>query len=126
MRRRDFIKVLAGTGVAWPFEVRAQQSDGMRRIGVLIGGPVTDDPEMKARTDALTQALHQLGWIEGRNLQIDYRSSAGNEERAHEFAAELVALKPDVLIASSTATAASLLHVTRTVSIVFANAVIRE
>jgi hypothetical protein len=67
MRRRDFIKVLAGTGVAWPVVVRAQQSDGMRRIRVLIGGPATDDPEMQARTDALTQALHQLGWIEGRN-----------------------------------------------------------
>ena len=123
MRRRDFIKVLAGTGVAWPVVVGAQQSDGMRRIGVLIGGPATDDPEMQARTDALTQALHQLGWIEGHNLQIDYRSSAGNEERARKFAAELVALKPDVLVASSTATAALLLQVTRTVPIVFANAV---
>ena len=123
MRRRDFIKVLAGTGVAWPVVVRAQQSDGMRRIGVLIGGPATDDPEMQARTDALTQALHQLGWIEGHNLQIDYRSSAGNEERARKFAAELVALKPDMLVASSTATAALLLQVTRTVPIVFANAV---
>ena len=123
MRRRDFIKVLAGTGVAWPVVVRAQQSNGMRRIGVLIGGPATDDPEMQARTDALTQALHQLGWIEGHNLQIDYRSSAGNEERARKFATELVALKPDVLVASSAATVASLLQVTRTVPIVFANAV---
>jgi putative tryptophan/tyrosine transport system substrate-binding protein len=123
MRRRDFIKVLAGTSVGWPVVVRAQQSDGMRRIGVLIGGPATDDPEMQARTDALTQALHQFGWIEGHNLQIDYRSSAGNEERARKFAAELVALKPDVLVASSAATVASLLQVTRTVPIVFANAV---
>ena len=117
MRRGDFIKALAGTGVTWPVVVRAQQSDGMRRIGVLIGGPATDDPEMQARTDALTQALHQLGWIEGHNLQIDYRSSAGNEERARKFAAELVALKPDVLVASSAATVASLLQVTRTVPI---------
>jgi putative ABC transport system substrate-binding protein len=77
MRRRDFIKVLAGTGLAWPVVVRAQQSDGIRRIGVLIGGPA-NDPEMQARTDALTQALHQSGWIEGRNLQIDYRFSEGD------------------------------------------------
>ena len=90
---------------------------GCAASGVLIGGPATDDPEMQARTDALTQALHQLGWIEGRNLQIDYRSSAGNEERARKFAAELVALKPDVLVASSAATVASLLQVTRTVPI---------
>ena len=96
---------------------------GCAASGVLIGGPATDDPEMQARTDALTQALHQLGWIEGHNLQIDYRSSAGNEERARKFAAELVALKPDVLVASSAATVASLLQVTRTVPIVFANAV---
>jgi len=85
---------------------------GCAASGVLIGGPATDDPEMQARTDALTQALHQLG-----NLQIDYRSSAGNEERARKFAAELVALKPDVLVASSAATVASLLQVTRTVPI---------
>jgi len=90
---------------------------GCAASGVLIGGPATDDPEMQARTDALTQALHQLGWIEGHNLQIDYRSSAGNEERARKFAAELVALKPDVLVASSAATVASLLQVTRTVPI---------
>jgi len=90
---------------------------GCAASGVLIGGPATDDPEMQARTDALTQALYQLGWIEGHNLQIDYRSSAGNEERARKFAAELVALKPDVLVASSAATVASLLQVTRTVPI---------
>jgi len=90
---------------------------GCAASGVLIGGPATDDPEMQARTDALTQALHQLGWIEGHNLQIDFRSSAGNEERARKFAAELVALKPDVLVASSAATVASLLQVTRTVPI---------
>jgi putative ABC transport system substrate-binding protein len=95
----------------------------MRRIGVLITGPATDDPDMQIRTEALTQGLQQLGWIEARNLQIDYRSSGGNEDRARKFAAELVALKPDVLVASSAAAAASLLQVTRTVPIVFANAV---
>jgi putative ABC transport system substrate-binding protein len=95
----------------------------MRRVGVLVGGAATDDPDMQPRIDALTQALGHLGWIEGHNLQIDYRSSGGNRERGRKFATELVALKPDVLIGSSAETVASLLQVTRTVPIVFANAV---
>ena len=121
MRRRDFIKILAGTGVVWPLVVRAQQPDRMRRIGVLSGGPATDDPDNQARWVALTQALQQLGWIEGRNLQIDYRSGEGNADRARKFAAELVALNPDLIVASGTTGAQPLLQVTRTVPIVFVN-----
>ena len=121
MRRRDFIKILAGTGVVWPLVVRAQQPDRMRRIGVLSGGPATDDPDNQARWVALTQALQQLGWIEGRNLQIDYRSGEGNADRARKFAAELVALNPDLIVASGTTAAQPLLQVTRTVPIVFVN-----
>jgi putative ABC transport system substrate-binding protein len=123
MRRRDFIKVLAGTGVlwSWPVVLRAQQSDRMRRIGVLIGGPAVDDPDMHARTEALTQALQQLGWIEGRNLQIDFRSSVGDTERSRKFAAELVALNPDLIVASGTLSVTPLLQTTRSVPIVFVN-----
>src|SRR5262245_2119977 len=100
IRRRDFIKALASTSAAWPVLARAQQSDRMRRIGVLLGGSAADDPDFRARTDTLVQALQQLGWIEGRNLQIDYRSSAGDAERSRKFAAELVALNPDLIVAT--------------------------
>ena len=106
MRRRDFVK----------------EPDRMRRIGVLSGGPATDDPDNQARWVTLTQALQQLGWIEGRNLQIDYRLSEGNTDRARKFAAELVALNPDVIVASGTTAVGPLLQVTRTVPIVFVNA----
>ena len=122
MRRRDFIKVIGGGVAAWPLVVRAQEPDRMRRIGVLSGGPATDDPDNQARWVTLTQALQQLGWIEGRNLQIDYRLSEGNTDRARKFAAELVALNPDVIVASGTTAVGPLLQVTRTVPIVFVNA----
>jgi putative ABC transport system substrate-binding protein len=113
MRRRDFIKALAGTGAVWPVAVRAQQSDRMRRVGVLLGGSGSDDPDFQARTDTLVQALQQLGWIEGRNLQIDYRSSAGDTERSRKFAAELVALNPDLIVASGVVTVAPLFTAAR-------------
>ena len=121
MRRRDFIKALAGTGAVWPVAVRAQQSDRMRRVGVLLGGSRSDDPDFQARTDTLVQALQQLGWIEGRNLQIDYRSSAGDTERSRKFAAELVALNPDLIVATGVVGVTPLLQITRTVPIVFVN-----
>ena len=121
MRRRDFIKVLTGAGVLWPVVVRAQQSDRMRRIGVLLGGLAPDDPNTQAQTRALTQVLQQLSWIEGRNLQIDYRSGLGDTERSRKYAAELVALNPDVIVASGTVTVTPLLQITRTVPIVFLN-----
>jgi len=121
MRRRDFIKVLTGAGVLWPVVVRAQQSDRVRRIGVLLGGLAPDDPNTQAQTRALTQALQQLSWIEGRNLQIDYRSGLGDTERSRKYAAELVALNPDVIVASGTVTVTPLLQITRTVPIVFLN-----
>jgi putative ABC transport system substrate-binding protein len=82
----------------------------MRRIGFLVGGPAADDPDMQARTEALTQGLQQLGWIV-RNLQIDYRSSRGDAERSRKFAAELVALNPDVLVAGGTVAVTPLLQI---------------
>jgi len=93
----------------------------MRRIGVLLGGLAPDDPNTQAQTRALTQVLQQLSWIEGRNLQIDYRSGLGDTERSRKYAAELVALNPDVIVASGTVTVTPLLQITRTVPIVFLN-----
>ena len=80
----------------------------------MSGGPAADDPDNQARWVALTQALQQLGWIEGRNLQIDYRLTEGNADRARKFAAELVALYPDVIVASGTTAVQPLLPLTRT------------
>jgi len=93
----------------------------MRLVGVLLGGSGSDDPDFQARADTLVQALQQLGWIEGRNLQIDYRSSAGDTERSRKFAAELVALNPDLIVASGVVGVTPLLQITRTVPIVFVN-----
>jgi putative ABC transport system substrate-binding protein len=84
--------------VLWPVVVRAQQSDRMRRIGVLLGGLAADDPEAQRGLAALRQGLAALGRIEGRDLQIDYRSGVGDTERSRKFAAELVANIPDIHI----------------------------
>src|SRR6516225_8738820 len=120
MRRREFIAGL-GSAAAWPLVARAQQPDRMRRIGILSGGPAAEDPDTQARWMALTQALQQLGWIEGRNLQIEYRLAEGNADRGRKFAAELVALNPDVIVAAGTTAVQPLLALTRTVPIVFVN-----
>src|SRR5262249_48220382 len=118
MRRRDFISFVGGGAAAWPFAARAQQAERVRRIGVLTY-IAADDAEGQARLAAFTQALSQLGWSEGRNLQIDTRWATVGD--VHRHAAELVALAPDVLVAATgTATVAPLLHATRTIPIVFA------
>jgi putative ABC transport system substrate-binding protein len=117
MRRRDFIKIIAGSGLAWPLPADAQQGERVRRIGVLFGQAAND--EGQARTMALTQALKNLGWINGRNVQIDIRWGAGNAEEIRRYASELVALKPDVIIASGSPAVASLLQATDAVPIVF-------
>ena len=98
MRRREFITLLGGA-VAWPLAARAQQPERMRRIGVLMS-LAADDPEMKARLAAFLQGLQALGWTDGRNVRIDTRSAAGDAERIRRYAAELVALAPDVILAS--------------------------
>ena len=117
MRRRDFITLLGGAA-AWPLAAHAQQPERMRRIGVLIPY-AADDPEGQARIAAFLQGLQQLGWTEGRNVRIDYRRSAGDADRARRYAAELVALAPDVILASGTSLVGPLLQATRTVPIVF-------
>jgi putative ABC transport system substrate-binding protein len=117
MQRRDFITLLGGAAVAWPLAVRAQQSEPMRRIGVLMY-VAADDAEGQARLAAFTQVLRQLGWSEGRNLRIDTRWATADDIRRH--AAELAALAPDVLMAGNgTPTVAPLLQATRTIPIVF-------
>src|SRR5262245_20770823 len=118
MRRRDFIKVIVGTAAAWPLATRAQQPARMRRIGVLIN-LAEDDREAQAQHSAFLQALQQLGWTDGRNVRIDTRWTAGDPARAAKYAAELVALEPDVVLAEGTTVLGLLLQATRRVPIVF-------
>jgi putative tryptophan/tyrosine transport system substrate-binding protein len=118
MRRRDFITLVGGTAAAWPLEARAQQSEQMRRIGVLMS-TAADDPEGKARFTAFREGLQQSGWDDGRNAQIETRWSGGKADDVRRYAAELVALAPDVILASGGAVVGPLLQATRTVPIVF-------
>jgi putative ABC transport system substrate-binding protein len=115
--RRKFIAALGGATVAWPLAARAQQPDRVRRIGVLL--PTTDDPEARARLTAFQQGLQELGWSGGRNVHIDIRWSAGNAAETRKYAAELVALAPDVILAIGGASMGPVLQATRTVPIVF-------
>jgi len=118
MRRRDFITLLCGATAAWPLAASAQQPDRMRRIGVLTPF-ASDDPAEQTRVLAFAQALAQSGWIEGRNVRIEIRWGASDPEGIRRYAAELVALAPDVILAVSSATTEPLLQATRTVPIVF-------
>jgi putative tryptophan/tyrosine transport system substrate-binding protein len=118
MRRREFIAGLGGAAAAWPLAARAQPSDRMRRIGVLMN-LAADDPEAQARLAAFRKGLQELGWIEGRNVRIDYRWGPGDADRMRTYAAELVALAPDVILATGSPTVEPLLQATRTVPIVF-------
>src|SRR5262249_27773118 len=118
MRRRAFIAGLV-SAAAWPLVARAQQPERMRRIGVLMSG-VVDDPVGQARVKTFQQGLQQLGWVDGRNVRIDYRWAAGNVENSRKYAAELVALAPDVILAVG-GTTGPMLQATRTVPIVFAS-----
>ena len=118
MNRRAFITLLGGAAAAWPLTARAQQPERMRRIGVLHL-QAADDPEQQARIAAFRQGLQQFGWIDGRNLRIDFRWSAGSAADARKYASELVALSPDVILTSGAAAVAPLLQATRSVPIVF-------
>jgi len=120
MRRRDFIQGLAGSATVWPLAARAQQPERMRRIGVLMN-VVADDPQGRARIAAFQQKMQQLGWSDGGNVQIDIRWGANNVERDHQYAVELVALAPDVILAAGTLSVAALQRETRTIPIVFNN-----
>jgi putative tryptophan/tyrosine transport system substrate-binding protein len=118
MKRRQFITLLGGAAAAWPLVVRAQQVEQMRHIGVIFGGPASDS-DIQARLAAFRQVLQQLGWTEGRNVRTESRWGAGNADNTRKYAAELVALTPDVILANGDVAAALLLQATRTVPIVF-------
>jgi ABC-type uncharacterized transport system substrate-binding protein len=116
--RRKFLATLGGAAVAWPLAARAQQGERMRRIGIILPAS-SDDAEYQVRVGALLQELQQLGWIIGRNIRIDTRWTKGDVDDARKYAAELVALAPDVIVATGVSTVGPLLQLTRTVPIVF-------
>jgi ABC-type uncharacterized transport system substrate-binding protein len=118
MKRREFIALLGGAA-AWPLAARAQQGERMRRIGVLMPS-AADDAEYQARLTAFLQGLAQLGWLDGRNVRIDTRWAVADADRIRKYAAELVALAPDVILAPGSATTGPLMQATRTIPIVFA------
>jgi putative tryptophan/tyrosine transport system substrate-binding protein len=118
IKRRDFVTLLGGAAVAWPLPTLAQQTERMRRIGVLTGTKA-DDPDTKARGAAFEQALQQLGWIQGRNVRIDYRFAGGDAATSRKQAEELVALAPDVIMSTGSFSTGQLLRATHTVPIVF-------
>jgi len=118
MRRRDFMTLLGGTAAVWPLMARAQEADGMRRIGVLMGY-AENDPEAQTRLAAFKQELLALGWDERRNLRIDLRWASGDSDRASKFAKELVALHPVVILSNTTPVTTALHQETKTIPIVF-------
>ena len=120
MKRREFLTMVGGAAAAWPLAVRAQQGERVRRVGVLLG-LAANDPEGQARIATFQQSLQQLGWIEGRNLRIDIRWGGGNTDDIRKHAAELVALAPDVILATASFSTGPLLQATRLVPIVFTN-----
>ena len=119
MRRREFITLIGGAAAAWPLAARAQPAERVRRIGVLMN-LAADDAEGQARIAAFLQGLQQLGWTDGGNVRIDYRWAAGDAGRFQRYAEELLALAPDVFLASATPSVQALQRATRTVPIVFA------
>ena len=118
MKRREFITLLGGAAVAWPLAARAQQAERTRRIGVLMG--VSDDAEGQARVKGLQQGLQELGWIEGRNVRIDYRWTGGDMTRIRAYVAELVKLSPDVIVAHTPPVIAAMRQASSSIPIVFA------
>src|SRR5262245_45993067 len=118
IRRREFIFTLGGAAATWPVAASAQLRERMRRIAVL-SSLAADDQDNKVRLAAFQQRLQQLGWTDGHNVRIDYRFAAANAENYRKYAAELVALAPDVILAPG-ASLAPMLQATRTIPIVFA------
>src|ERR1700710_1098938 len=118
MQRREFITLLGGAAVVWPLAVRAQRSDRTARIGVLMGIGESD-PEAGPRVEALELGFRELGWTKGRNLQLDYRWTAGDLDRARIFAKEIVELKPDLIVVHSTPAVKALRQLTTTIPMVF-------
>jgi putative tryptophan/tyrosine transport system substrate-binding protein len=119
MTRRDFIALLGCAAACWPLAARAQQGERLRRIGVLIGA-VETDPESQARIVAFKEGLQALGWTDGRNVHIDYRFGSADLDLTRKYAAELVGLTPDVILANSPLVLRALRQQTSTIPIVFA------
>jgi putative tryptophan/tyrosine transport system substrate-binding protein len=119
LRRRDFITLLSGGVAAWPLAAGAQQPERMRRIGVLSG--LADDTEGRFRVTTFQQGLRELGWTEGHNIRIELRWAAGDVDRTRTFTAELVAAKPDAILAITTAALVPLRQATSSIPIVFVN-----
>jgi putative tryptophan/tyrosine transport system substrate-binding protein len=118
VNRREAIALIGGATIGWPLAARAQQGERVRRIGVLMN-LAADDPETLARVTAFAQGLQELGWRDGRNVRIDYCWAAGDAGRFHRCAQELLALAPDVTLASAHPSVVALQQTTRTVPIVF-------
>jgi putative ABC transport system substrate-binding protein len=119
MRRREFVALVGGTVAAWPLAARTQQPDRVRRVGVLTG--TADGPDSQTRLAVILQVLQQLGWTDGRNVRFDIRWGAGDADKIRKYAAELVALAPDVILAAGSSTMGPMLQATRSVPIVFVN-----
>jgi putative tryptophan/tyrosine transport system substrate-binding protein len=120
LTRRQFLTLLSGAAAAWPLAAHTQQAERSRRIGVLMN-VAANDPEGQMRIVALVQGLQQSGWTNGQNVQIDIRWAADDSARFQRAAEELLALAPDVILASATPSVKALQQLTRTVPIVFAN-----
>src|SRR5262245_34961508 len=120
MRRREFITLIGGAA-AWPLAARAQQGERVRRVGVVTGGSTPDDSDVEANIAAFRQGLQQSGWIDGRNVRIDYRWGTGDLERTRKNVEDIIALAPDVVLVSGNAGFGALLQATRSVPIVFVN-----
>jgi putative tryptophan/tyrosine transport system substrate-binding protein len=118
MRRRDFIKVIAGSATAWPLGAHAQQAQEMRRVGALLVLGESD-PEGKVWLSAFQEGLQRLGWEQGRNIQIEYRFAGSDEHRLRTGAAELVGMRHDVLLTAGTPALVALSRETRSLPIVF-------
>ena len=119
MGRRELLAALGGAATAWPLAAHAQQPERMRRIGVLMG-VADDDTGGQTRVKALQQGLHELGWIEGRNVRIDYRWTGGDAARVQTYVAELVKLSPDVIVAHTVPVIAAMRQASSSIPIVFA------
>src|SRR5215468_8264841 len=116
MRRRDFIALIGSTAAVWPLAARAQQGDRVRRIGLLMG--LADDREGQVRVTGLKQGLQELGWTDGRNIQIETRFGEADAGRIRAHASELTALGPDVIVANTTAVIRAVRQATSSIPIV--------
>ena len=118
VRRRDFIRVIAGSAVGWPLAAQGRKPDQIRRVSVLLGTP-ENDPETKTRIRAFRLGMRDAGWVEGSNIQIEYRHAGIDSDAISKHVAEAIRLAPDVIVANSTPVMAALRPATNTVPIIF-------